>query len=177
MKTTLYARAPQDMFEVNGLKRLSKFAAFSMVSLFLIFSISQTSWAQTNFPKGELSIKTQEALYDFDIELAIDDSHRQYGLMFRDSLPEMNGMLFVYDRRRKLSMWMKNTFISLDILFIDDDGKIINIEKSAQPRSLSLIRSDRAAKAVLELNGGLTDKLGINVGDEILHSTFDNEVK
>ncbi len=133
--------------------------------------------AQANFPRDELSIKTEEGLYDFDVELALDDSHRQYGLMFRDSLPEMNGMLFIYEHERDLAMWMRNTFISLDILFIDDRGKIINIAKSAQPRSLSLIRSKKAAKAVLELNGGLTDKLNIAVGDEIVHETFRNTEK
>ena len=83
-------------------------------------------------------------------------------------------MLFVYDRKRNLSMWMKNTFIPLDIIFIDNQGKIINIAKSTQPRSLSIIRSKKAAKAVLELNGGLTDKLEIAVGDEIIHATFKN---
>lgn len=177
MNTRLYVRVPQIMLVLGGLKRIDKFVTFSIISLLLTVGISQAGFAQTNFPKDNLSIQTQETVYEFDIELAVDDSHRQYGLMFRNKLPEMSGMLFVYDRRRKLSMWMKNTFISLDILFIDDEGKIINIEKSAQPRSLSIIRSEGPAKAVLELNGGLTDKLGILVGDEIIHSTFENEAK
>mgnify|MGYP001945059803 CR=1 FL=1 len=153
------------------------------ISLSIIFSVilavgfATTVQAQATFPKGELSIKTTDSTYDFDIELALDDSHRQYGMMFRTEMPEMSGMLFVYDRKRDLSMWMKNTFISLDILFIDTEGKIINITKSAQPRSLSLISSKRPSKAVLELKGGITDKLGIEVGDEIIHSTFENTAK
>tara|TARA_R110002073_G_scaffold28167_10_gene89738 strand:- start:89 stop:508 length:420 start_codon:yes stop_codon:yes gene_type:complete len=133
--------------------------------------------AQASFPRDTLSIQTETQRYDFDVELALDDSHRSYGLMFRDSLPEMSGMLFVYDRKREISMWMKNTFIPLDILFVDGNGKIMNIAKSAQPRSFSIIRSKREAKAVLELNGGLTDKLGIDVGDRIIYSTFKNTEK
>lgn len=147
------------------------------IALFFFIGDTTSSSAQATFPKDELSIKTAENYYNFDIELALDDSHRQYGLMFRTELPEMNGMLFVYDRRRDLSMWMKNTFISLDILFIDDEGRIMNIAKNCQPRSLSLIRSNGRAKAVLEVNGGLTDKLGIEVGDVIIHETFENTEK
>jgi len=72
---------------------------------------------------------------------------------------------------------MKNTFIPLDILFITEDGQIMRIAKSQQPRSLSLIRSGGEAKAVLELNGGLTDKLNIEVGDEIIYPVFGNITK
>ena len=152
-----------------------KILFFILVTFFI--NVSQISYSQENFPTGELTIKTKENSYDFDIELALDDSHRQYGLMFRTSLPEMNGMLFIYDEKKRISMWMKNTFIPLDILFIDDDGKIIRIAKSQQPRSLSLIRSGGQAKAVLELNAELTNKLKIEVGDEIIYPTFGNMTK
>lgn len=148
-----------------------------ILSLILMTGLTGTVQAQATFPTDELSIKTAETTYDFDIELALDDSHRQYGLMFRTELPEMNGMLFVYDRNQSLTMWMRNTYIPLDILFIDAHGKIINIAKSTQPRSLSRISSERPAKGVLELNGGITDKLKIDVGDEIIHSTFENTEK
>lgn len=150
-------------------------AAFA--GLLLLTTFTTSAQAQASFPRDTLSIQTEEQRYHFDVELALDDSHRQYGLMFRDSLPEMSGMLFVYERRREMSMWMKNTFIPLDILFLDGNGKIMNIAKSAQPRSVSIIRSKREAKAVLELNGGLTDKLKIEVGDRIIHSTFKNTEK
>ena len=96
------------------------------------------------------------------------------GLRLRNSRPKRSGMLFIYDSKRDLSMWMKNTFISLDILFLDEDGTIINIAKSTEPRSLSIINSKHEAKAVLELNGGLTNELEIMVGDRIIHSSFKN---
>ncbi|MDG1707259.1 MAG: DUF192 domain-containing protein [Emcibacteraceae bacterium] len=150
---------------------------FLILSFLTLLFCAQIAAAQEKFPTGELSVRTSENIHNFDIELALDDSHRQYGMMFRTSNPETNGMLFVYDNKKRISMWMKNTFISLDILFIDEVGKIIRIEQSAQPRSLSLIRSGGEAKAVLELNGGLTKKLNIVVGDEIIHSTFGNITK
>ena len=164
MSSTFFASRMQEIIVIN------LFTAF-----FILFS--QNSHSQEKFPTGELTVKTQDTSYDFDIELALDDSHRQYGLMFRTNLPEMNGMLFIYEEKKRISMWMKNTFIPLDILFIDDDGKIIRIAKSQQPRSLSLIRSGGEAKAVLELYGGLTDKLNIAVGDEIIYPTFGNMKK
>ncbi|MDA9179735.1 DUF192 domain-containing protein [Emcibacteraceae bacterium] len=164
MSSTVFASRMQEIIVIN------LFTAF-----FILFS--QNSHSQEKFPTGELTVKTQDTSYDFDIELALDDSHRQYGLMFRTNLPEMNGMLFIYEEKKRISMWMKNTFIPLDILFIDDDGKIIRIAKSQQPRSLSLIRSGGEAKAVLELYGGLTDKLNIAVGDEIIYPTFGNMKK
>ena len=148
-----------------------------VIALALSAVLSLQANAQATFPKGELSIQTADNLYDFDVELALDDNHRMYGLMYRTHLPEMNGMLFVYDREADRAMWMKNTFIPLDILFIDDEGKILNIAKSTQPRSLDRITSKGRARAVLELNGGLTDKLGIMVGDEIIYETFGNTEK
>lgn len=160
-------------YSVSELVR--KFFLYFFLPIIFAASLSTASLAETNFPRGELSIKTADNLYDFDIELALDDTHRQYGMMFRSSMPEMSGMLFVYDEKKRLSMWMRNTFISLDILFIDDDGKIIKIAHSRQPRSLSLIRSGGEAKAVLELKGGLSKSLGITEGDEIIHSTFENK--
>lgn len=150
---------------------------FVIVSLLMLLCCMQFAIAQEKFPLGELSVRTSEMTYNFAVELALDDSHRQYGMMFRTSNPETNGMLFVYDKKKRISMWMKNTFIPLDILFINEDGKIMRIEQSAQPRSLTLIRSGGEAKAVLELNGGLTKKLNINVGDEIIHTTFGNITK
>ena len=130
--------------------------------------------AQGIFPRDMIYVESKLKIYDFDVELALDDSQRSYGLMFRNTLPKMSGMLFIYDSKRDLSMWMKNTFISLDILFLDEDGTIINIAKSTEPRSLSIINSKHEAKAVLELNGGLTNELEIMVGDRIIHSSFKN---
>ena len=154
--------------------KIRKFLLYVILPFILALALSPSVMAQTNFPHGELSIKTEDNVYEFQIELALDDSHRQYGMMFRNSMDDMSGMLFVYDEKQRLSMWMKNTFISLDILFIDEGGEIMRIAHSMQPRSLSLIRSGIAAKAVLELKGGIAKSLGIEEGDVIIHSTFEN---
>jgi uncharacterized protein len=162
------------MTEMNFYNKIL-YVFFTSLILCLVATVNVN--AQATFPKSELTINTDNASYDFNIELAIDDSHREYGLMFRTEMPEMNGMLFIYDEMRNVSMWMKNTFISLDIVFIDEVGKITNIAESQQPRSLSLIRSGGEVKAVLELNGGLAKKLGIEVGDQINYPIFENALK
>lgn len=172
-------------FHQIKLKGIVKFLTFKFVcsvlsSFLFFFSTSNMSLAQGSdlkFARAELSIQTSTAVYDFQIELAENDTQRAYGLMFRNSLPEQNGMLFIYDQKRSINMWMKNTFIFLDIVFIDDDGKIMKIARSAQPQSLSRISSGGEAKAVLELNGGETERLGIDVGDTIIYPLFQNAAK
>ncbi len=126
------------------------------------------------FEHSQLSIKSKDTLHVFQIEIAANDSQRAYGMMFRNEIGENDGMLFIYDHKREINMWMKNTFISLDIVFIDDAGKIINIAHSAQPMSLSRIRSGGEAKAVLELKGGAAKRLEIEAGDDIIYPIFQN---
>lgn len=154
--------------------------AFSIILLFLSFFVPNLVLAQGSdlkFARSELSIQTEETTHNFQIELAENDTQRAYGLMFRNELPEKSGMLFIYDKKRSINMWMKNTFIFLDIVFIDEEGKIIKIARSAQPQSLSRISSGGQARAVLELNGGETEKLGIDVGDTIIYPLFQNVAK
>lgn len=112
--------------------------------------------------------------YYFSIELAIDPKTQQRGLMFRKSMPKMHGMLFVFGNSAQRSFWMKNTLIPLDIIFIEKDGRIGHIHHNAQPLDETFISSQGAAYAVLELNGGMSHELGINVGDKILHTAFKN---
>ncbi|MBT7581874.1 MAG: hypothetical protein HN572_02860, partial [Kordiimonadaceae bacterium] len=82
----------------NGeLEKIRVFFLYAILPLIITLAVSSTVMAQTNFPTGELSIKTENTVYDFQIELALDDSHRQYGMMFRNNMDDMSGMLFVYD--------------------------------------------------------------------------------
>src|SRR3546814_14529348 len=83
-------------------------------------------------------------------------------------------MLFVYSQPRRVSMWMKNTLIPLDMLFIAPDGRIESIVKRAVPHSLATISSRGKVRAVLELNGGTVDRLGIRPGDRVVHPIFEN---
>jgi len=162
------------IFKIKNNNLLKPLSLFFIIISFSTFLTMLNTEAQGIFPRDMIYVESKLKIYDFDVELALDDSQRSYGLMFRNSLPKMSGMLFIYDSKRNLSMWMKNTFISLDILFLDEDGTIINIAKSTEPRSLSIINSKHEAKAVLELNGGLTNELEIMVGDRIIHSSFKN---
>ena len=94
--------------------------------------------------------------------------------MFRRELPRDAGMLFIYDAEATLTMWMKNTYLPLDMLFIAADGSIINIAERTVPQSMQIISSRGAALAVLEVNGGTVSRLGIAVGDRVRHSAFKN---
>ncbi len=122
------------------------------------------------FERSELTVETAEGeRHHFDVELALTDRQHAQGLMFRRSLPADAGMLFVYPRERELLMWMKNTFVPLDMIFADAQGRIVSIAKRTVPQSLEVISSRRPAKYVLEVNGGVTDRLGIEPGDRLRH--------
>jgi uncharacterized membrane protein (UPF0127 family) len=89
--------------------------------------------------------------------------------MYVRSLPTLRGMLFVHEQPRTLSMWMKNTYIPLDMVFIDADGRIQQIVEQTTPHSLELIRSDAPARAVLEIGGGEARRLGLHTGLHVNH--------
>lgn len=115
-------------------------------------------------------IKTRTGIeWLFNVETAVtDDQHRQ-GLMYRASIPEEGGMLFLYNPPQTVSMWMKNTEIPLDMIFIAPGGRIVKIHESARPGDLRGISSGRSVRAVLEISGGLARELGISEGDQVIH--------
>jgi uncharacterized protein len=119
-----------------------------------------------------LIIATRSARHTFTIELARTRSQMERGLMFREQLAADHGMLFLYDSDRAVAFWMKNTLIPLDLLFIGSDGTILQIAKRAVPLSTAVIAAQMPVRAVLEVNGGTADRLGIAVGDRVLYSAF-----
>jgi len=118
---------------------------------------------------GTLVLKTESGDHSFTIEVASTNQERALGLMFRRSLPENGGMLFLYDRPQPAAMWMKNTLIPLDMVFISADGTVHRIEQNAEPHSTALIPSEGPVVAVLELNGGEAAKIGLKRGDKVLY--------
>ena len=114
-------------------------------------------------------LKNGETL-KFFVEYAVDESSRAQGLMFRKEMPEDEGMFFLFEKPQELSFWMKNTLIPLDIIFIGEDGKIVAIAENAQPCKedpcFSYV-SGQPAQFVLEINGGLSRRLGISKGDMV----------
>jgi len=120
------------------------------------------------FPKSSIVISASaNACYRFDIHVAINDQQRQRGLMHVRHMDPWRGMLFVYPDSDLYSMWMKNTFIPLDMLFIRKDGTISSIARDTEPQSLKSVRSTGNVSYVLELNAGTSDRLGISAGDRM----------
>lgn len=107
-----------------------------------------------------------------DIEVAEDQQDKALGLMFRTELPDDKGMLFPYDGAREVTMWMRNTYIPLDMVFIRADGVVHRIERSAEPLSERVISSEGPVTAVLELAGGAADRLGLKPGDRVRYPLF-----
>jgi hypothetical protein len=123
--------------------------------------------------KSELVIVTAGgARHAFTVELANDDDTRTRGLMHRRALAANAGMLFDYGRPGQVAMWMRNTLIPLDMLFIATDGRVVNVHERAVPHDETPIPSAGPVRAVLELNGGTVARLGIKPGDRIEHPLF-----
>jgi len=107
----------------------------------------------------------------FNIELALTLEERERGLMSRKYLDSNNGMLFVFNEEGKYPFWMKNTLIPLDIIWINKEKEVIFINKNTQPCGIDVcpvINPDKKAQYVLELNGGIIDKIGLNIGDKVI---------
>jgi uncharacterized membrane protein (UPF0127 family) len=104
---------------------------------------------------------------EFMVAVADTEAKKMYGLMKLDKLPQDHGMLFSFSRSQVIAMWMKNTRIPLDMIFIDKNNEIAHIEMNTIPYSLEIVSSGKEVKKVLEINGGLTHKLGIKVGQKI----------
>jgi uncharacterized membrane protein (UPF0127 family) len=126
------------------------------------------------FPQSSLEIETGGKQLKFDVWIADTTPRRAQGLMFVKSLAPMRGMLFVYPQPRVVSMWMKNTLIPLDMLFVAGDGRIIRIAQRTQPHSLEQITSMGPVVAVIELAAGEAARLGIATGARVRHPTLRN---
>ncbi len=126
-----------------------------------------------DFARDTVQIQTaDDRTLDFAVYIAQSDDEMRQGLMFVEDLPRKTGMLFKYSRRRIGSMWMKNTLIPLDIIFVKNNGKISDIHANATPKSLKSRRSSGQVKGALELAAGSTAKYNIRVGDKLLHEHF-----
>lgn len=134
--------------------------------------LSFSAEGQITFSRSELSVLAVGHKYRFKVEIAETDDQRARGLMFRKKMADRDGMLFLFKENQMVTMWMKNTFIPLDILFINQKGLIVHIAKSTVPHSLDVISSHESVISALELNAGMTNKLNIRVGDRIEHPFF-----
>ncbi len=102
------------------------------------------------------------------LEIADDDYQRETGLMYRETMEQDQGMLFIFDNEQPRGFYMKNTNIPLDLIFLNAENKIVSIKKNAKPKSLETIPSEVPAQYVLEVNAGLSDEWGLQVGDSLI---------
>lgn len=125
-----------------------------------------------DFVTEPLSIETAKGRLDYRVEIADDDAERQHGLMYRTSMPDMHGMLFIFPQAKPQAFWMRNTYMPLDIIYIGADGAIVSIQANARPFDESALPSEGPAIGVLEIYGGKAAELGIKPGDRVRHRMF-----
>src|SRR5262245_31994451 len=155
---------------IDVLDRLWRMAAAGLIMFGLLVPWHGGIAAGT----GTLVLKTATGAHNFNIEVATTGQERALGLMFRRSLPENAGMLFIYDPPQPATMWMKNTFIPLDMVFISAEGTVHRIESNTEPFSTTTIPSDGDVVGVLELNAGEADKIGLKRGDKVIYPGLAN---
>ena len=145
-----------------------RLGSLALIVLALSFSPETTRAA------GEqtLEVASKTGVHIFSVEIVDNDADRAKGLMYRKELPEGRGMLFDFHRDQEVSFWMQNTYIPLDMIFIRGDGQILRIEENTVPLSTRMIPSRGAVRAVLEVIGGTSRKLGIAPGDRVASPIF-----
>jgi len=146
--------------------RALRSTVLALVGLLSIVAPVWTAGQQT------LEIASKTGVHTFAVEVADNDAERAKGLMYRRELPEGQGMLFDFHREQEVSFWMQNTYIPLDMVFIRGDGRILRIAENTEPLSTRLIPSGGPVRAVLEVIGGTTRKLGIAPGDRVASPIF-----
>ncbi len=124
-------------------------------------------------PVSELAVETDTGVYPFLVEVADDPRERAQGLMYRRELPADRGMLFDMEASRPAGFWMRDTYVSLDIIFIGEDGLVKTIAERTEPLSEAVIPSGEPVRFVLELVAGTARKIGLKPGDRVRHRVID----
>jgi hypothetical protein len=159
---TWFGRAPSAAWRPAGGVFLVLFAALTALSVL-------TTPSAAAGPTEPLTIVSQSSRHLFRVEIADEPDERAYGLMNRFELAPDAGMLFDFGETGPIDMWMKNTYIPLDMIFIRADGAVHRIAANTVPRSLAIISSGQPVRFVLEVGGGTAARLGIGRGDRVEH--------
>jgi uncharacterized protein len=144
------------------------------VLLAMVFFAGVGNTQSENYATAVVTIVSASGKHSFNVELAETPAQMEQGLMFRQQLPPDAGMLFDFKQPTMATMWMHNTLIPLDMLFVDEHGRIVNIHQRAVPQSDAIIAAAAPVRVVIELNGGTTARLGIKPGDQVLFPIFGN---
>jgi uncharacterized protein len=147
-------------------------AAIACLLLSVAAATTTPMSAVAKMRRESLTLKTTTAEHVIDIELAETMEEKSLGLMFRTNVPENTGMLFPYGAPQDITMWMKNTYVSLDMVFIRADGIVHRIAARTEPLSENVISSEGNVSAVLELGAGAAERLGLKSGDLVRHRIF-----
>ena len=142
-------------------------AALAALVIFSFF-ILPSAFGDVLFKPASLKIETKTGPVLLNVEVADTEAKREQGLMFRRSMSDGHGMIFLFDREHEITMWMKNTYIPLDMVFIGSDWRIKHIAYDAEPFSTEVISSIRPASRVLEIGAGQAKKLGLGIGDSLV---------
>ncbi len=158
---------------IHGINRLKLKAKLWAIPALAIFGATGALAGACG--NNSIEIRQNGVQAEFSIELAITPAEQAQGLMFRESMPPFNGMLFINERPRQVSFWMKNTLISLDMLFIDETGVVKTLKHSATPLDTTGIPGGDNIQYVLEINGGVANMLGLSEGAELRYIGFNQE--
>ena len=156
---------PTDVIPIASVKHFS--GAVLAALLLLILVAAQDTLLAAALEKQPLRFITATAEHPIAVEVARTEQERATGLMFRRSLPENEGMIFLYPQDGPIAMWMKNTYIPLDMFFVRADGTIHRIEEHTEPFSESTISSEGDVRAVIEMIAGSAERLKIKAGDKV----------
>ncbi len=142
----------------------------------VLLAVVLSAWAgiarSQNDAAAVVTIVSADGKHNFNVELAETPAQMEHGLMFRRELAPDAGMLFDFKEPTMATMWMRNTLIPLDMLFVDEQGRIVNIRERAVPQSDAIIAAAAPVRVVIELNGGTASRLGIKPGDRVLFKIF-----
>ena len=137
----------------------------NIIVIFIFFIMYNEISLATEYKKGYVKLENKNLVFEVDIADTI--TLREKGLMFRKKLDSNRGMLFIFPTEKNVEIWMKNTLLSLDIIFISKERLIVGLVKKALPLSSKIYSITKKSKYVLEVNGGIIDKYNINLGDKI----------
>lgn len=160
-----------DLLALDAWRTRTLFRALVLILLMLACSVvSRGVTAQEKLEP--LTIVTSSGTHPFSVEVMRTEQQRERGLMYRRFLPSDRGMLFDFKLEKPIMMWMKNTYLPLDMIFISRSGKVVGIARDTEPLSERIVASGAPAYAVLEVNAGTAKKIGLGIGDKIHHPIF-----
>ena len=165
LQTSLTGRASV----LRGLGLLTRSRLVFILALFVWTAQASSLRADSLEP---LTVVTDTGAHNFEVEIAKNELSRERGLMFRRFMARDHGMLFEFENEDLQSFWMRNTYIPLDIIFIDRSGRVIRVAAKAEPLSERTIPSGGPSLGVLELNGGVAAEIGLKIGDQVKHPFF-----